>query len=397
VDLDFTADQEELRDGVRQFLGAEVPISLVRQIVEAVERPTADGLAQADASVAALWASMVALDWPALAVPEAHGGMGLGAVEVAVVAEELGRVIAPGPWLATATQLAPLVRELGDDAARDRFLGAIASGSTTGTIAIAEATGSWKAADVTATATPDGDSWVLHGTKCYVQDGDQADEIGVVARLAGTTGSDGVAAFVVPRTELRVEPLRPLDKSRHQATVHLDGVRVGPDRVLGTPGACAVGVDRAVQEATVAIALEVVGLCQSVFDMTLDYAKQRVQFDVPIGSFQAIKHKFADLYVQIEKARAAAYFASATLAEDDPRRAAATAMAKAAAGDAAKIVAKEGIQIHGGIGFTWEHDAHLYIKRIKSDEVVFGTASTHRQRVAELIGVGPSERSSDIL
>jgi alkylation response protein AidB-like acyl-CoA dehydrogenase len=282
------------------------------------------------------------------------------------------------------------VRELGDDAARDRFLGAIASGSTTGTIAIAEATGSWKAADVTATATPDGDGWVLHGTKCYVQDGDQADELGVVVRLVGTTGADGVAAFVVPRPDVRAEPLRPLDKSRHLTTVHLDGVRVGPDRVLGTPGACAAGVERAVQEATVAIALEVVGLCQTVFDMTLDYAKQRMQFDVPIGSFQAVKHKFADMYVQLEKARAAAYFASATLAEDDPRRAVATAMAKAAAGDVTKVVAKEGIQIHGGIGFTWEHDAHLYIKRIKSDEVVFGTASTHRQVVAELIGVGPS-------
>jgi alkylation response protein AidB-like acyl-CoA dehydrogenase len=390
VDLDFTADQEELRDGVRQFLGAEVPIALVRQIVEAAERPTAEGLAQADAAVATLWASMVGLDWPALAVPEEHGGMGLGAVEVAVVAEELGRVCAPAPWLATVTQFAPLVRELGDDAARDRFLGAIASGSTTGTIAIAEATGSWKAADVTATATPDGDGWVLHGTKCYVQDGDQADELGVVVRLVGTTGADGVAAFVVPRPDVRAEPLRPLDKSRHLTTVHLDGVRVGPDRVLGTPGACAAGVERAVQEATVAIALEVVGLCQTVFDMTLEYAKQRMQFDVPIGSFQAVKHKFADMYVQIEKARAAAYFASATLAEDDPRRAVATAMAKAAAGDAAKVVAKEGIQIHGGIGFTWEHDAHLYIKRIKSDEVVFGTASTHRQVVAGLIGVGPS-------
>jgi alkylation response protein AidB-like acyl-CoA dehydrogenase len=390
VDLEFTADQEELRDGVRQFLGAEVPISLVRQVVEAVERPTDDGLAAADGAVAELWASMVALDWPALTIPEDHGGMGLGAVEVAVVAEELGRVCAPGPWLATVTQLAPLVRELGDAAARDRFLGAIASGSTTGTLAIAEATGSWKAADVTATATPDGDGWVLHGTKCYVQDGDQADEIGVVVRLAGTTGSDGIAAFVVPRTELRVEPLRPLDKSRHLTTVHLDGVRVGPDRALGTPGAGAAGVERAVQEATVAIALEVVGLCQSVFDMTLEYAKQRMQFDVPIGSFQAVKHKFADMYVQIEKARAAAYFASATLAEDDPRRGVAAAMAKAAAGDAAKVVGKEGIQIHGGIGFTWEHDAHLYIKRIKSDEVVFGTASTHRQVVAELIGVGPS-------
>jgi alkylation response protein AidB-like acyl-CoA dehydrogenase len=390
VDLDFTADQEELRDGVRQFLGAEVPIALVRGIVEAVERPTDAGLADAAAATAGLWASMVALDWPALTIPEDHGGMGLGPVEVAVVAEEIGRVVAPGPWLATVTQLAPLVRELGDDAARDRFLGGIASGSITGTIAVAEATGSWKASDVTATATPDGDGWVLHGTKCYVQDGDVADEIGVVTRLAGTSGADGVAAFVVPRADVRVEPMRPLDKSRSQATVHLDGVRVGPDRVLGTPGACAAGVDRALEEATVALALEMVGLCQSVFEMTLEYAKQRMQFDVPIGSFQAVKHKFADMYVQIEKARAAAYFASATLAEDDPRRTVAVAMAKAAAGDAAKIVAKEGIQVHGGIGFTWEHDAHLFIKRLKSDDVVFGTPSTHRQVVAAGIGVGPS-------
>jgi alkylation response protein AidB-like acyl-CoA dehydrogenase len=178
------------------------------------------------------------------------------------------------------------------------------------------------------------------------------------------------------------------DLSRVVGTVELRDVRVGADRMLGEPGpALAAALQRAIEEAVAALAIELVGTCQSIFDVTLEYAKQREQFGVPIGSFQAIKHKFADMVILLERARATGYFAALTIAEDDDRRSLATSMAKAAAGDAADRIAKEGIQVHGGIGYTWEHDMHLYVRRAKSSSLLFGTAREHRARVADLIGV----------
>src|SRR5439155_2861907 len=160
------------------------------------------------------------------------------------------------------------------------------------------------------------------------------------------------------------------------------GVRVTPDRVLGEPGRAGAALSRAVEQATVALALDAVGACQSIFDIALDHAKQREQFGVPIGSFQAIKHKLADMLVALEKARATAYFAALTIAEDDDRRALAASMAKAAAGDCQRLIAEEGIQLLGGIGYTWEHDMHLYVKRAKTGDALFGTAHHHRAKVA---------------
>jgi alkylation response protein AidB-like acyl-CoA dehydrogenase len=175
------------------------------------------------------------------------------------------------------------------------------------------------------------------------------------------------------------------------ADVRLDGVRLPVDHVLGTAGAAAPLVRRALEEATTALALEVVGTCQTIFDVALDHAKVRHQFGVPIGSFQAVKHKLADMYVALERARATCYFAAATIGEDDPRRTMAASMAKAAAGDCQRLVAQDGIQLLGGIGYTWEHDMHLYVKRAKAGEALFGSAAFHRSRVADLLGLGPRE------
>ncbi|HEX7521285.1 MAG TPA: acyl-CoA dehydrogenase, partial [Acidimicrobiia bacterium] len=172
------------------------------------------------------------------------------------------------------------------------------------------------------------------------------------------------------------------------AHIDLNGVRVPKDRVLGDPDApAAPALRRALEQATVALALEMVGTAQSIFDITLEYAKQREQFGVPIGSFQAIKHKFADMAILLERARATGYFAALTIAEDDERRSIATSMAKAAAGDAQARIAKEGIQVHGGIGYTWEHDMHLWVRRVTSNAALFGTAAEHRARVATAIGL----------
>jgi alkylation response protein AidB-like acyl-CoA dehydrogenase len=380
MELEFSAEQDELRDGVRTVLERECPMSSVRSLVEKRWR---GGDAEADQ----LWSRMVELGWPALTVPEAAGGLGLGAVELAVVVEELGRVVAPGPYLPTVAQFVPAVREAGDAEQQARLLGPVAEGST-GTLAIAEASGSFDPERVESVAEPSGDGFTLRGTKHFVFEPAVADEIVVVARVPGTSGDDGVGAFVVPRDAVSVDTTASLDVSRVVGTVDLRDVHVDTDRVLGEPGpAVAAALRRANDEAVTALAVELVGTCQSIFDVTLDYAKQREQFGVPIGSFQAIKHKFADMLLLLERARATGYFAALTIAEDDDRRRLATSMAKAAAGDAAQKIAKEGIQVHGGIGYTWEHDMHLYVRRAKASSLLFGTAASHRARVADLIGI----------
>jgi len=376
MDLEFTDDQQELRAAVRAVLDRECSPALVRDVVEKGE------------GAAGLWARMVDLDWPALTIPQEDGGLGLGFVELAVLVEELGRAIAPGPLLATCSQFAPAVREAGTPAQRARFLGDVAAGRITGALAVAEEGGDWAPAAIAAEAAPDGDGWQLTGTKHYVADGATADEVVVAARLPDTTATDGIGLFVVPGAELRSKPVPTVDPTFPLATVELDGVRVSGDRSLGEPGRAAGALARAVEEATVAAALMTVGACQSIFTMTLDYAKVREQFGVPIGSFQAVKHKLADLFVALERARAVAYFAVLTIAEDDPRRTMAASMAKAAAGDCQRRVVQDGLQLHGGIGYTWEHDLHLYLKRAKAGDGQFGSAGYHRARVADQLGLG---------
>jgi alkylation response protein AidB-like acyl-CoA dehydrogenase len=373
MELDFTDDQEDLREAIRAVLVKESPITLARAVVEDDTRPTA------------LWDTVVELGWPALTVPEEYGGIGLGAVESAILAEECGRMLTPGPLFATVTQFVPALRECGDDAQRARWLGAVAAGECSGTLALCDADGSFDPADTSATCTVDGADVVLCGTKRYVFEGDAVDELVVVARDPETHGDTGVRAVVVPAADVQTRRVDALDESRRLVHVELDGVRVAADRVLAS--ASAPALRRAIDEATVALALEMVGIAQAVFDVTIDYAKQRVQFGVPIGSFQAIKHKFADMLIALERARSTGYFAALTLAEDDERRARATAVAKVAAGDCQRMLAKEGIQIHGGIGYTWEHDMHLYVKRMKSGEQLFGTSATHRGRLASMLGV----------
>jgi alkylation response protein AidB-like acyl-CoA dehydrogenase len=360
MELEFSDDQQELRSTVRSFLERECPMSLVRSVVE--KGTPADEL----------WTQMVELGWPALTVPERDGGLGLGFVELAVVVEELGRVVAPGPFLATVTQFVPAVRHAGTPEQQARFLGPVAAGDVTGTLAVG--------GDVV--AVPAADGWSLTGTVHHVVDGARADEVAVAARV-----DDGWGLFVVPAVAIRSIPQQSLDQSRQLATVALDGAHVDSDRALGVPGGAETALDRAVEEAIAALALEMVGTCQSIFDVALNHVKERHQFGVPIGSFQAIKHKFADMLIALERARACAYFAAATVAEEDDRRPLAIAMAKATAGDAQRLIAQEGIQIMGGIGYTWEHDMHLYVKRAKAGDALLGTSSHHRARVARLIGL----------
>lgn len=371
MDFQITEEQRGLVASLREVLERECPRSLIRDVVEALpaERPE---------RARPVWDQAVQLGWPALIVPEDAGGLGLGYVELVLAFEEFGRAATPGPFLGTLGQFVPAVLEVGTAEQQHRWLPAIAEGRLTGTLAIAE-DGRW---DVTprCTAKPDGDGFRLDGTKTHVVDADVADELLVSAAVDG-----GLGLFVVPGEAVETEPVTTLDATRPVGTVRLDGVSVGPERVLGTPGDASTGLERALAVATTALAAEMVGTCQALFDMTLDYTKVRQQFDRPIGSFQALKHILADAYVLIERARAVVHFAAMTLAEDDDRQMLAAAMAKAAAGDAQRAVAAAGIQLHGGIAYTWEHDAQLLVKRIKASDALLGNAQSQRQRIADLL------------
>ncbi len=372
MDFEFTDDQLELRDNARAVLASACPPSLVRSVYEG------------GAGAEGLWATLVGLDWPAIGIAEEHGGLGLGFLEVGIVVEELGRVVAPSPFLATVTQLAPLLVE----AAAPTLLPRIADGSCTGTLALAEG-GVWRADAVRTTARPDGSGWRLDGTKSHVLDGATAAEVAVVARLEGTSGDEGLGAFLVAADALAATPSTVIDPTMPVATLALDGVEVDADRVLVEPGdpAAARAIERALQEATTAMALSTTATCRAVFERTLQYAKDREQFGRPIGSFQALKHRLADMYLAVERAGSLAYFAALTIAEDDDRRAVAASMAKAAAGDCQRLVAGDGLQLHGGIGFTWEHDLHFELKRAKSGDLLFGGAASHRALLARMLGL----------
>ncbi len=384
MELEFDSDQEELRASVRAVLARECPMSLVREIVEIgiVAEP--------------LWRRMCQLDWPALTIPQDNGGMGLGAVELAVLAEELGRVVAPGPLLSTVAFFVPAVREAGTKEQLDRFLRPIATSGCTGALAVAERHGGWERSEMEASATRREDGWVLSGQKRFVLEGCRAEQIVVAARVVepklgpDAHGSSGIGLFVVDREAVDVEQVETLDASRCMAEMDLKGVRVGPDRMLNGTSDGGAALERALEEATAAVSLEMVGACSSILEIALQYAKDREQFGVKIGSFQAMKHKFADMFVALEAARAACYFAVAAIAEDDPRRSIAASMAKALAGDCERLICQEGIQILGGIGYTWEHDMHLYVKRAMSDASLLGTAEQHRRRVADLLGLSRS-------
>lgn len=366
MDFGVSEEQHELQRSARSMLEVECPRSLVREVVEKGSVPER------------LWRQMTELGWPALAISEEDGGIGLGFVELSLVVEELGRAVAPGPFFATTTQFAPAIEEGGSSTQRGRWLTPVAEGRIAGTFAVAEQSGIWDADTIRARAERHGDTWRLHGTKHYVIDASRSNEMVVAA------GDDlgEVALFVVPTSDVTVTPIRSVDASREVATVTLAGVEVGTDRRLdGAPGARAL--TRAVEVGTVAIATETVGTCQAILDLTLEHVRVREQFDAPLGSFQAVKHLCADMYVALERARSTCRFAAMTIAEDDPRRALGAAMAKAAAGDAEQTISRGGIQLHGGIGYSWEHDVHLLAKRAIASAALLGSARTHRRRISD--------------
>ena len=367
----FSDEQEELRNIVRQFLESKSPESAVREQME-----TEQGY---DPEV---WSQMAEqLGLQSLIVPEEFGGQGFGYVELTVVLEEMGRYLLCAPFFSTVVLATNTLLQAGDAEACAAHQPGIASGETIATLALTEPNGRWDESGIEATATASGDGWTIDGTKMFVIDGHVANLILVAART-----SAGVSLFAVDADAagLTRTALSTMDQTRKQAKLEFAGV---PATLVGTDGDGWNVLSRVLDLAAVALAAEQVGGAQACLDMSVEYAKVRVQFGRPIGSFQAIKHKSADMLLEVESAKSAAYYAGWCASEMNDELPSVASLAKAYCSEAYFHAAAENIQIHGGIGFTWEHPAHLYFKRAKSSELLFGDPTYHRELLAQRIGI----------
>ena len=372
----LTAERAELRRSVRRLLEERSPVREARRLTD-----SAEGWDRG------LWSRMAGeLGLHGLSLPEEHGGQGFSVDELAVVLGEMGRVLLCAPFLSTVCLAAPAILHAGTDAQRRAFLPGIASGAVTATLAMTEMSGRWDAEGIAAEAVRTGGGWRLDGTKMFVVDGATADLLVVAARRPRSTGPDGVSLFTVGGGAAGVErtPLSTMDTTRRLARVDMRGACA---ELLGDEGGGWAPLSRTLDEAAVCLAAEMVGGAQRCLEMSVEYAKTRVQFGRPIGSFQAIKHKCADMLVEVETARSAVAHAAWAAASDPAELPVAASMAKAYCSEAYVHAAAETIQIHGGIGFTWEHDAHLYFRRAKSSEVLLGAPSYHRELVARRVGI----------
>jgi alkylation response protein AidB-like acyl-CoA dehydrogenase len=358
----FTDEQNQLAAGLRRFLQDKSPSAEVRRLMqtEAGYDPKT-------------WAQLAGqLGLQGLVIPEKYGGAGAGPV----ACEEMGRALLCAPFFATAVLAVHALLASGDQAAAEEFLPGIAEGTTIATLAVPEDDGAWTTEGMATRARRSGDGYLLDGRKSFVLDGHLADVILVAAQADA-----GPSLFAVrgDAAGLTRRPLTTLDLTRKQAALELDEV---PARLVGAEGSAADVIARTLRLAVVALAAEQVGGAQRCLDMSVEYAKIRMQFGRPIGSFQAIKHMCADMLLEVESARSAAYYAAWAAQDESDELPLVSSLAKACCSEAYFRAAADNIQIHGGIGFTWEHDAHLYYRRAKSTEVMLGTPSEHREIAA---------------
>jgi alkylation response protein AidB-like acyl-CoA dehydrogenase len=376
MDFGFNQEQELLRATARKFFESECTSEFVRA-----------RMAEPAGVTDQFWAKLAEQGWLGLIYPEEYGGAGLGFVDLTVLMEEMGRAVMPGPFFATVLLGGLAILEAGSAAQKTEWLGKIGAGQARATLAFTESNARWDAAAVTATAREGGGRFTLSGTKLFVLDAHLADVLVVVARTRESSRpEEGLSLFLVPRAHgVDVKLLPTMDQTRKLCEVTFNDVTVSADALLGPKDGAWAPLSRVLDRATVALCAEMCGGAQRVLDMTTDYAKIRVAFGKPIGSYQGVKHKAADMLVEIENAKSLTYYAAWAMDENVPEAPLAASMAKAYVSDAFRKAAGTGIQLHGGIGFTWEHDLHLYFKRAKSSEFTFGDATWHRERVAQLI------------
>ena len=356
MEFDLDDDQRALRDEARRFLEREAGVSYAREMMEDDRGFTDDA-----------WKKIASLGWTALPFAEDHGGLGQGFVALAILLAEMGRVVLPGPFFSTVVLAGSAVSEAGSESQRKELLPAICEGGllAAAVLPVAEHRVSVEARDGR-----------LHGEGSFVTDAQVADRIVVAAR-----GPDGVGLYVTEgRDGVETTPISSMDQTRKAADVRFEGA---PAERLGDAGWPAV--QRVLDRACVGLAAEMLGGAERVLELSVEYAKQRVQFDRPIGSFQAVKHRAADMLLEVESLRSAVYYAAWALERDHPDASLVASMAKAYASDAYRKVAASGIQIHGGIGFTWEADLHLYFKRAKHFEPFYGDADFHREQALRLM------------
>ncbi|MDH3212462.1 MAG: acyl-CoA/acyl-ACP dehydrogenase [Myxococcales bacterium] len=371
----FSEEQEAFRETLRRFLEEKSPTAEVFRLIETPEGHDP-----------AVWKQMAAeLGLQGLPIPEAYGGQGFGFLELGIALEEMGRVLLCSPYFSSVCLAASAVLNAASEKQRSALLPGIASGETIATLALLEESGSWDPASVGLEYAGEGDDCILDGGKRFVTDAAIADLVVVSARAAGTRGTEGIA-LLAARTDaagIEVTPVEPLDPTRRIAHLHFSGVRA---ERLGPDAGGAAALAKTLDQACACLAAESTGGMQHCLDSAVDYAKSRVQFARPIGSFQAIKHKCAEVLMELESARAAACYAIWAAAEENDELPLAASLAKSFCGDAYLRAAAESIQIHGGIGFTWEADPQLHYKRALSSQTLLGDPSRHRARIAELKG-----------
>ena len=375
MDFAFSEEQEMLRSSAREFLTKEVPQSYVRKMMEAE-----------DAWDEALWKKLGEMGWTGLGVPEVYGGVGTF-LDLVVVLEEAGRALLPGPFFSTMGLAVPALLEAGSESQKQSALSRIAAGEARATVAFSEPAGRWDAEGVQMLgAERRGSGWRLDGIKLFVPDAAMADYLVVAARTR-PAGEEGVTLFLLEGRPpgMTVSPLKTMDMTRRWYEVRFEGVKLPAEAVMGEVDRGWPALKRALEWGEAALCAEMIGGAQHVLDSSVEYAKTRHQFGKPIGIYQAVSHKLADMLVLSESGRSATYYAAWAVDADAPDRSLASSMAKAYVSDAYRKVAGDGIQIHGGIGFTWEHDMHLYFKRAKASEVTLGDATFHRELVAQAL------------
>ncbi|MEE3330612.1 MAG: acyl-CoA dehydrogenase family protein [Myxococcota bacterium] len=375
----FTEEQEELRETARAFLADQASSESVRAAM-ASENGWDDGLWQQLGSE---------LGWTAVQIPEEYGGLGLGYVEFVALLEIMGEHLVCSPYFATLAFGANAILVAGSEEQKQELLPPIAEGECTATLALTEASGRWDARGIEVVCTRDGDEYVLSGAKRYVVDGDRADLLIVAARAEGSEGEEGISLFAIPADTAGIErkALPTVDQTRRQAEIQLAGVRVPVSARLGEEGGAWPSIAKTLDLAGIALAAEQVGGAQRCLDQAVAYANERVQFGRVIGSFQSIKHKCADMMVSIEAGRSAIYYAACVAAEDSDELPSVASLAQSFCSDAYFRCAADSIQIHGGVGFTWEYDCHMHFKRAKSSETLLGDPAYHRELVARRIGI----------
>jgi alkylation response protein AidB-like acyl-CoA dehydrogenase len=375
MQFSFTGEQQEYRAVLRRYFGDSSPTSEVRRLMETEQGWERDRWRDLNAQ----------LGLCGVHVPEPYGGQGFGMVELGIVLEEMGRALVCAPFFASAVLATTAILNAATEAQKDALLPPLVAGETVATLAFTEPNGRWDAVGIETTATPAGGGFRLDGMKSFVLDGCSADLMIVLARSPGSTGEQGLSFFTVRADAAGLErrPLKGLDPTRKLARLEFRTVEA---ELLGELGAAAAPFAKTLALAAIALASEMVGGAERLREDALDYANLRVQFGRPIASFQSMKHKQADMLLDVELAKSAAYYAAEAAAEDAEDLTALASLAKAAASEAYLQTAIHAIQIRGGIGFTWDNDTHLWFKRAKSSEVFLGDPAWHRERMLQAWG-----------